>query len=201
MNFTSKNFEASPSTFVGQGDLVMFSRKNSYESADTLANLLSPTSLGQIVQDSTSWDGDDVEVTQIKDEQGNVISAKTTAGTIAFSFELSSTSRAMVAQFLKGTPTSGSGAIAAAALTGSGVGWTGLNQAVGFGTDLPVMDNIPMAILNDTQTRAFIYPKCKIASNLSYSDGLWRIKASVTAEQVKTAGLRTGMIVDYVAAI
>ena len=55
------NFEAAQSLFAGQGDLILFDPITDYASA-TLATLANPKSLGQIVQDSTSWDGDDVSV-------------------------------------------------------------------------------------------------------------------------------------------
>lgn len=185
------NFDSNPSIFAGQGDLIMFDAISDYSDA-TLASLENPKSLGQIVQDSTSWDGDDVEVSQIKDEQGNLITARTTAGTLAFSFELASTSKSMVEQFLKGqsiTITSSSGLD----------GFVGdPANVVGFGHELPVFTR-PIAILNDEKTRLWLYPKSKITSNLSYSDGLWRIKASVLAENVNTANMKTGMIIDAVA--
>jgi len=189
------NFESTGNPFVGQGDLVMFDAMASYANK-TLADLKNAQSLGQIVQDSTSWEGDDVETTQIKDEQGNLITARTTAGTLAFAFELASTSRAMVSKFLKGTAVSGAGAVSgtfAPSQIGSGFASA---KAVGFGYDLPVLNNIPLAIVNDGQDRVWVYPKCKITSNLTYTDGLWRIRASVVAEMVNETNLKTGMIID-----
>ena len=179
------NFEAAQSLFAGQGDLIIFDPITDYASA-TLATLANPKSLGQIVQDSTSWDGDDVSVDQIKDEQGDIITARVTAGTLAFSFELASTSQEMITKFLKGAT------VTPAAIEG----FTGTpTKITGFGVDLPVF-TAPMAIVNDELNRAWLYPKAKVTSNLAYSDGLWRIKASVLAEFVDTASLKTGMIID-----
>lgn len=95
------NFEAAAKLFAGQGDLVIFDPIADYSEA-TLGSLENPKSLGQIVQDSTSWDGEDVGTDQILDEQGNLITARVTAGTLAFSFEIASTSAAMVQKFLAG---------------------------------------------------------------------------------------------------
>ena len=179
------NFEAAQSLFAGQGDLIIFDPITDYASA-TLATLANPKSLGQIVQDSTSWDGDDVSVDQIKDEQGDIITARVTAGTLAFSFELASTSQEMITKFLKGTN------VTPAAIAG----FTGTpSKITGFGVELPVF-TAPMAIVNDELNRAWLYPKAKVTSNLAYSDGLWRIKASVLAEFVDTASLKTGMVID-----
>lgn len=189
MKFTNNKVENTSSPFVGQGDLVMFDAITEYAGA-TLASLKNPKSLGQVVQDSTSWEGDDVETTQIKDEQGNLITARTTAGTLAFVFELASTSRLMVKTFLKGSDVAGSLG------SGAGSGWTGSLVGTGFGVELPVLNNIPLAIVNDGQDKVWVYPKCKISSNLTYSDGLWRIRASVVAEMVNETNLKTGMILE-----
>ena len=178
------NFEAVTGEFTGQGDLIMFDAPTDYATA-SFANLANPKSLGQIVQNSTSWEGEDPETTQIKDEQGDIITARVTSGTLGFSFEIASTSKEMVKKFLNGEEL--------ASLTNANIG-TGIT-GVGFGTELPVF-TAPLMIFNDEMKRAWLYPKSKIVSNLSYSDGLWRIKATVTCEYLKTATLRTGMILD-----
>lgn len=180
--------ESVTGVFAGQGDLIIFDKPTDYSTA-TFANLANPKSLGQVVQDSTSWDGEDPETTQIKDEQGNIITAKVTAGTLGFSFELASTSKLMVKKFLNGED------IEELTNTNIGTSITG----VGFGTELPVQV-APLMILNDEKTRAWLYPKCKIVGNLSYADSLWRIKATVTCEYLKTESLRTGMILDMTSA-
>jgi hypothetical protein len=177
-------FESNPSLFAGQGDLVIFDEIEDY-SAATLSSLKNPVSLGQIVQDSTSWDGDDVSIDNIKDEQGNIITARVTAGTLAFSFEIASTSGEMVKKFLKGKSVAGA----------SVDGFSSVTGATGFGTSLPVI-TVPVAIINDGLNRAWLYPKAKITSSLSYSDGLWRIKASVLAETIDNGSLMTGMVID-----
>ena len=182
------NFENVTGLFAGQGDLVIFDKPTDYATV-TFATLANPKSLGQIVQDSTSWEGEDPETTQIKDEQGNIITARVTAGTLGFSFEIASTSKEMVKKFLNGEDI--------ASLTNASIG-TGIT-GVGFGTELPVI-TVPLMILNDEKTRAWLYPKSKIVGNLSYSDGLWRIKATVTCEYLKTTSLRTGMILDMTSA-
>lgn len=180
--------ESVTGVFAGQGDLIIFDKPTDYSKA-TFASLANPKSLGQVVQDSTSWDGEDPETTQIKDEQGNIITAKVTAGTLGFSFELASTSKLMVKKFLNGEDIE--------SLTNANIGTS--ITGVGFGTELPVQV-APLMILNDEKTRAWLYPKCKIVGNLSYADGLWRIKATVTCEYLKTESLRTGMILDMTSA-
>lgn len=198
-------FEAAGSLFVGQGDLVIFDAIADY-SAATLASLVNPKSLGQIVQDSTTWEGEDVNTDQILDEQGNLITARVTAGTLGFSFDISSTSRAMVETFLNGVKI-GNGSTGAASMDATGAiffdGDTADTAvyAAGFGISLPVITR-PIAVINDELNRAWIYPKAKITANLSLSDGLYRIHAVVLAENVAVQNgsgvyqLTTGMIVD-----
>lgn len=186
--------DAATAPFVGQGDLIIFSSTfaNSKTYADaTLADFQSPQSLGQIVQDSTSWEGEDVSTDQILDEQGNLITAKVTAGTLSFSFDIASTSAAMMKKFM-----------AAADISSTNIGspaWLNSSDptpaAVGFGVDLPVF-TCPILVADQEKKRAWVYPKAKITSNLAYSDGLYRIHAVVLAEQVDTAYLKTGILLE-----
>lgn len=176
--------DAATVPFVGQGDLIIFDAITDYTSA-TLASFTNPKSLGQIVQDSTSWEGEDVSTDQILDEQGNLITAKVTAGTLAFSFDIASTSAAMMQKFM-----------AAASITvGSPTFLDSGATAVGFGVDLPVF-TVPILVADQEKKRAWVYPKAKITSNLSLSDGLYRIHAVVLAEQVDTASLKTGILLE-----
>ena len=201
--------DAATAPFVGQGDLIIFSstfaNSKTYENAK-LSDFQSPLSLGQIVQDSTSWEGEDVSTDQILDEQGNLITARVTAGTLGFSFDIASTSRDMVRTFLNGVNV-GNSSTGAASMDATGAiffdGDTADTAvyAAGFGVSLPVITR-PIAVLNDELNRAWIYPKAKITANLTLSDGLYRIHAVVLAENVAvmnaggTYQLTTGMIVD-----
>ena len=177
--------------FSGQGDLFVFDALSDSEYASaTLATLKGAKSLGQIVQDSTSWEGEDPEVTEIKDEQGNIITAKTAAGTLAFSFNLASTSSNMIKKFLKGIN------VDVSALTSDGTPWTENGMVVtGFGTEIPVV-TLPVAIVNDGLNKTWLYPKTKITSSLAFEDGLWVIHCACIAENLDTVGLKTGMLIE-----
>ena len=180
--------DAATAPFVGQGDLIIFDEEfansKTYENA-TLADFQNPVSLGQIVQDSTSWEGEDVSTDEILDEQGNLITARVTAGTLSFSFDIASTSANMIEKFMKGKSMT---------ITGS-PSYLSNPTAVGFGVDLPVF-TAPILVADQEKKRAWVYPKAKITSNLTLSDGLYRIHAVVLAEQVNTANLMTGMLVE-----
>lgn len=181
------NLETAQSLFVGQGDLIIFDEVTDY-SAATLKTLANPKSLGQVVEDSTNWTGDDVTVDEIRDEQGDLITATVGAGTLAFECDLASTSQAMIQTFLKGA------AIAGASKMSSVFG-NGTTTATGFGVELPVITR-PIAWLNDEKKRLIIFPKAKITANLVNSDKLMRVHLNVLAEYIDTANLKTGIVVD-----
>jgi hypothetical protein len=170
--------------FAGQGDLIMFAEVADYGTA-TLATLDKPESLGQIVQDSTSWEGEDPEITEVLDEQGNVITARTAAGTLGFSFDIASTSQKMIQTFLRGTTVE----------LPSGTDAWGTGTAMKFGTEIPTIVR-PIAIINDLKNRTWLYPKAKITSSLSFEDGLYRIHCNVIAEGLDTDNLGTAMVID-----
>lgn len=170
--------------FAGQGDLIMFDEVADYGAA-TLATLDNPKSLGQIVQDSTSWEGEDPDISEILDEQGNVITARTTAGTLGFSFDIASTSQEMIKTFLGGKTV---------ALPSTTDAWN-TGTAMKFGTEIPTIVR-PIAIVNDLKNRTWLYPKAKITSSLSLEDGLYRIHCTVIAEGLDTENLGTVMVID-----
>lgn len=181
------NLETAQSLFVGQGDLIIFDEVTDY-SAATLKTLANPKSLGQVVEDSTNWTGDDVTVDEIRDEQGDLITATVGAGTIAFECDLASTSQTMIQTFLKGA------AIAGASKMSSVFG-NGTTSATGFGVELPVITR-PIAWLNDEKKRLIILPKAKITANLVNGDKLMRVHLNVLAEYIDTDNLKTGIVVD-----
>lgn len=169
--------------FNGQSDIVLFGEVTDYEKA-TIATLADPTSLGQIVQDSTEWTGDEPSVDNILDEQGDIITASVTAGTVGFSFEMADLSPETIKLFFKGVE------IEAA----TGAAWDSITKAIGFGHELPVMTR-PIMVVNDEANKAILIPKAKITSNLTLSDGLWRIAVTVTGETVDTKTLKTCVLI------
>lgn len=184
------NLESAQSLFVGQGDIIVFDAINDYGTAD-LTSLTNPKSLGQIHEDSSDWTGDDVSVEEIRDEQGDLITATVSAGTLAFEFNIASTSQTVIETFLKGVGISGA-ALAAIWPTPS-EGSAPTVTAVGFGVDLPVITR-PIGWLNDEKKRLLLFPKGKITSNLTINDGLLEVHCAVLAEYVDRPALKTGMV-------
>lgn len=186
--------DAATVPFVGQGDLIIFNYPTGgYTSSLKLSDFANPQSLGQIVQDSTSWEGEDVSTDQILDEQGNLITAKVTAGTLSFSFDIASVSPDMMKKFMAAADIASGNIGSPTWLEAIGSGSGDAISAVGFGVDLPVF-TAPILVADQEKKLAWVYPKAKITSNLAYSDGLYRIHAVVLAEQVDTQYLKTGIL-------
>ncbi|MEG2151459.1 MAG: hypothetical protein RRY36_09605, partial [Bacteroidaceae bacterium] len=87
--------------FVGQGDMMFFDPILDY-TAKTLADLKNGKSFGNIKEGSTSWTGEAITDTIVKNEQGNVIVTTPTAGTLAFEAVLTEMDNAMVKKLLAG---------------------------------------------------------------------------------------------------
>lgn len=172
--------------FSGQSDIILFDEVKDYSNAKP-STLEGAKSLGQIVQDSTEWNGDDPEVENILDEQGDVITASVTAGTLGFTFQMADTSADNFKEFLKGEVITGS-------FEGSDGVWSDVTKVVGFGYQLPTMTR-PIMVVNDQMNKSILLPKAKITSNLTIEDGLLRIAVTVVAENVDTATLKTGMLI------
>lgn len=182
------NLETAQSLFVGQGDLILFKAIDDYSAAN-LASLSEPKSLGQIKEDSSSWTGDDVTINEIKDEQGDLITATVSAGTLSFEAEIASTSKTVIETFMAGV---GFESVSLSSVFSANV------NAVGFGVDLPVITR-PIAWLNDEKKRMLLFPKAKIAANFTNSDKLMTVKISVLAEFLDLPQLKTAMVFDSTA--
>lgn len=174
--------------FIGQGDMMYWDAINNYSTA-TLASLVNGKSFGNIKEDTTSWTGEDITETVIRNEQGNVITTTSTAGTLAFEAVLADMDNALVKMLLKGKDITVSG------LDSDWIAQESTATAVGFGVELPVIE-VPVGITNDAKNKTLIFPKAKIVSALTYEDKMFAIKMSITAQAINTASLSTGMILN-----
>lgn len=174
--------------FIGQGDMMYWDAINNYSTA-TLASLVNGKSFGNIKEDTTSWTGEDITDTVIRNEQGNVITTTSTAGTLAFEATLADMDNALVKMLLKGKDITVSG------LDADWIAQESTATAVGFGVELPVVE-IPVGITNDAKNKTLIFPKAKVVSALTYEDKMFAIRMSITAQAINTASLTTGMILN-----
>lgn len=171
--------------FNGQSDIVLFDEPtNGYTDTTSFADVTaSGMSLGQVVEDSTSWEGDEPSIDSIKDEQGDIIVSTVTAGTYAFSCDVADVSEEMATEIMKAAK----------------VATPGTSTSIGTPTDvlkfveLPVSTR-PIAIFNDEANKWILFPKAKIVGNLSLDSMLWRIHIVATAEFIDTATCGTFMM-------
>ena len=171
--------------FNGQSDIVLFDEPSGgYTAATTFANVTaSGMSLGQVVEDSTSWEGEDPSIDSIKDEQGDIIVSSVTAGTYGFSCDVADISEDMAIALMKAAKVQTPG-------TSTGIGT--LSGVLKF-VELPITTR-PIAIFNDAANKWILLPKAKIVGNLTLDNKLWRIHIVATAEYVNTATLGTFMM-------
>lgn len=174
--------------FIGQGDMMYWDPIKDYSTA-TLATLVNGKSFGNIKEDTTSWTGEDITDTVIRNEQGNVITTTSTAGTLAFEATLADMDNALVKKLLKGKDITVSG------LDADWIAQEATATAVGFGVELPVVE-IPVGVTNDAKNKTLIFPKAKVVSALTYEDKMFAIRMSITAQAINTANLTTGMILN-----
>lgn len=171
--------------FNGQSDIALFDAPTGgYKATTSFADVTaSGMSLGQVVEDSTSWEGDDPTIDVIKDEQGDPIVSTVTAGTYAFSCDIADLSAEMAEAIMKATKVTG-------ALTSTSI--SDVTDVVKF-VELPVT-TAPIAIFNDEANKWILFPKAKIVGNLTLDSKLWRLHITATAEYIDTATLGTFMM-------
>lgn len=171
--------------FVGQSDIVVFDEVEDYNEATFTSITASGESVGQVSGDSSEYAGEDATTENWVDEQGNIITSTTTAGTVAIKFSMANMSADNVKKFLNG--------VGLTSLTSTLL--TDVKNAVGFGVDLPVMTR-PLGWFNDEAKRCLFMPKSKIVSSLSYDTKRFTITATATAEYINSATLKTAMLFD-----
>lgn len=177
--------EVMSSVFVGQSDIVVFDKVDDYKTATFATVTASGQSVGQVSGDSSEYVGEDAETENWVDEQGDIITSTTKAGTVAIKWSMADLSAENVKKFLNGTNLT---------LETSTL-FSDVKNAVGFGVDLPVITR-PVGWFNDEAGRCLFLPKAKIVSSLGYDSGHYVLKATATAEYVNLKSLKTAMLFD-----
>lgn len=177
--------EIASTVFVGQSDIVLFDEVADYSTATFTTITASGTSVGQVSGDSSEYAGEDAEVDNWTDEQGDMISSTVKSGTVAIKFQMADLSVDSITTFLRGTKLEG--------LTSTLL--SDVKNAVGFGVELPVITR-PIGWFNDEAKRTLFLPKAKIVSSLAYDSGHFTISSTATAEYINSATLKTAMIID-----
>lgn len=171
--------------FNGQSDIVLFDAPSGGYTAETSFSdvTASGMSLGQVLEDSTSWEGDEPSIDSIKDEQGDIIVSTVTAGTYAFSCDIADLSEDMAMAIMKASKVATPGA-------STGIGTP--TNVLKF-VELPVTTK-PIAIFNDEANKWILFPKAQIVGNLTLDSKLWRLHIVATAQYINTETLGTFMM-------
>lgn len=188
MATTIGKFDTVTSVFAGVSDIIVgdVAADSAYVSGTLDTLFANAKSVGQVKEDSTNWTGDDPTVDSVKDERGNIITTKTTAGTFAFEFLMASMSENILKAFMKASDVA------------SVVGSTGPfgSEATGVKiVDLPVTVR-PIMVVNDVADKCIVFPKAKIVASVTREDGVFFVKGTATAEFVDTTKLGTFMLLN-----
>lgn len=171
--------------FVGQSDIVVFDEVEDYNTATFSSITADGESVGQVSGDSSEYVGEDASTENWVDEQGNIITSTTTAGTVAISFNMANLSADNIEKFLKGVKL---GELTSTLLQN-------VKNAVGFAVELPIITR-PLGWFNDEANRCLFMPKAKIVASLGYDTKRFTINATATAEYINSATLKTAMLFD-----
>ena len=181
-------FDNVTSVFAGVSDIIVgdVAADSAYESGTLDTLFATAKSVGQVKEDSTNWTGDDPTVDSVKDEKGNIITTKTTAGTFAFEFLMASMSPNILKAFMKAEDVAS--AVSSSGPFGAGAGSVKI-------VDLPVTVR-PIMVANDVADKAIVFPKAKIVASITREDGVFFVKGTATAEFVDTTKLGTFMLLN-----
>ncbi len=183
--------DAATETFDGFARVILFPDVDPSTFTDTtpLADVLSGgKDLGQIVEDSPSWDGEDADVEVLRDTEGGVIRALPTPGTFAWSCRVASTSAAMSEAIAGAKLTETTAGAVGDVTTAAGKKIIGLNPG-------DMTKRCPIGVLNKTKNRLMLFPKASVNASPTYEDDMMEYNLSATAEDVNTTALSTMMFI------
>lgn len=171
--------------FVGQGELLLGAVVADYTTADVSA--FDFTSLGDIKLDSTEWTGEDINTTNIQNEQGEIIASTSIAGTYSFDAVVMSTDQQRLIDLMKASNIT---------VPADGVWFEETGAKItGLGVELPIIER-PIALVNDLKNQSLVFSRAKIVTAFTREDKLFAMKISATAQKVDTDNLKTVMIIE-----
>jgi hypothetical protein len=169
------------------GELVVFDSLTdaAYETAkiSTFANAMK---VRPLYNGTATWTGDEPEITQIKDEDGNVECSFAEGGTNSFEAVCIRLNKALTTKFLNGL------AITDASLSSST--WLTSSDIIGVDGNFYV-SYMPVAVFDKKKTTCIVFPKCQVTASLVNQDNGVGLKLSFEAQAISTANLKQLMIV------
>lgn len=172
--------------FNGQSCIILFPEVADYESATVASIVAEGVDLGQILNGSTEWTGEDPSFDNVTDEQGDVIVPNPTAGTYGLDFFMADFSATKLKTFMHAREI---------ALTGMDTTvFSGADKAHAWGDKMAVITR-PIALVNDESNKAIFFPKARILTGPGMEDKLLGLKASFVAQDCTTTNLGTMMYI------
>lgn len=173
--------------FDGQGCLIIFDPVSDYDNATVAQITANGIDVGQVINGSSEWTGEDAAFDNLTDEQGDVIVPRPTAGTAGFDFVMADFAAEKMKKFMHGREIS---------LTGmDGSAFKGATKAIAIGDQMPVIE-APAAWVSATMDKVTFFPKARIVTSPTYQDGIMGLKSSVVAQDCNTTNLGTMMFID-----
>lgn len=142
--------------------------------------------LGQIVEETPSWDGDEMAVTTLKNTEGGVIRSVTTPGTLAWSCRIPHSVE--TAKIVGGTELEsaelGGGFVPAEGKPIIGINPSDLNH------------QWPIGVLNLVKNEFAFFPKASVGTSPTIEDdGLMEYNVKATADEIETDNLKSMMFI------
>lgn len=154
----------------------------------TLEDIFStgPKDMGQIVEETPSWDGDEMEVNTLKNTEGGVIRSVTTPGTLAWSCRIPHSVE--TAKLVGGTELD-SAALGGGFVPADGKPIIGINPG-------DLNHQWPIGVLNLVKNEFAFFPKASVGFSLTIEDdGLWEYNTKATADEIDTDNLKTMLFI------
>lgn len=174
--------------FAGIGELVVFDTMTdaSYATAK-ISSFTGAMKVRPLYNGSTSWTGDDPDITQLKDEDGNVQCSYAEGGTNSFETVCMHLNKALTEKFL-------GGAVISDASMGSSA-WLNSGEIVGIPGNYKTTV-MPVAKFDKTKGVAIVFPKALCTASLVSQDDGVGIKLTFEAMDINTTHLKQLMIVS-----
>jgi len=185
---TISNLDASVGgCFSMLGELVVFDAitDTAYETAK-VSSFANAMKVRPLYNGTAAWTGDEPEITQIKDEDGNVEASYAEGGTNSFEAVCIRLNKALTTKFLGGV------SITDASLSSST--WLTSSDIVGVDGNF-YTQIMPVAVFDKQKKTAIFFPKCQVTASLISQDSGVGLKLSFEAQSISTTNLKQLMII------
>lgn len=172
-----------PSFFLDNGAILMFEPITDYTTVGVEA-LKNPVDLGNIKEDSTSWEGEDISIETKRNERGEAVVTVPKEGTFAFAFDVMSTDTESIKKLMK-----------ALDITGTVGAWMSNAKIAGIGKEI-ASQICPVGWANLEKDKVILFPKARVTAGFKYDDDMLVVHVMVSAEKVDTDKLQTVMILS-----